>query len=605
MKNFSLVALAALSLFAAPSLAQWDDDEDIAPAQPAPVQPARPLPPAQAPAPQTPPQPSEEKYQKYLADARALQAELKTLWLQHRALQAAQTYSLAIQYAPTPLQRAVAFAEGGDVLFNLAAYPGALQAFRTALQEKALPAELKKLALYGIASSEYRVADNAQKLEGNTARLRANYEAAFNAGRYSDNQYQTAYGDLARLWDVEGKHLEAAREYARILEIPGLSIVWDMYGRMATSHLTKLENPQPAQLADALALTDKIFTAYLPVAEKRKERDPEGFIAARMNYAQLLARFGQPSRAEKLYGELAADTAAKPAARANAMVELARVQSAQKKFDAALTSLDGLQTIGDGAFAARRGLARAEVFQAQNQPLKAYGEYALIAFLPTAPADPKVDALWGMADFIARDIAALQAKNAPAEEIEKSEARYRTYLSMALRITDLPVRRRYDTLLKLAARETEQGKHEAARAWLQRGMTSFGGKDDVWFIYNLQRQMAESYRQSNDFAKALESLQQAQSWDDRLKYGSVREDAVALWRDALTAKDFPAARASANALQTSWKSARKSVLPFLVETEIAAGDGAAARTALDEWEKLPLSAAEKATAAAWRGKLPQ
>jgi hypothetical protein len=103
--------------------------------------------------------------------------------------------------------------------------------------------------------------------------------------------------------------------------------------------------------------------------------------------------------------------------------------------------------------------------------------------------------------------------------------------------------------------------------------------------------------------EALNALKEAQLWSNRVQYAPVTEEANASWKEALTAKDFAAVRLIAGELQTTWKLSRKEVLPLLIEAEIAAKNNPAAKAALDEWEKMPLTCAEKKQAATWRAKL--
>lgn len=402
-------------------------------------------------------------YEKLMADGRALRASMASAWSQSTSFEAVGIFQKAVVAAPTLPLRAEAFVEGGEVLQDAAASPQALDAFRNALRQANAP-EWKGRALWGIARVEFfqvSQAENNQKgvLKLNAKRLRANYDAAAKVRPLAEADRRDVWSNFARLLEAEGKHLEAAREYSKIVGIVEIESSQVIYGDYAIKQLQKSTNLSTSLQKEAIALTDKIFLVHLPLIKSESNK-----ASWRVAQAELLAQFGENARADAMFNEIANDTRTPEKMRVETIVKIAQSQTAQNKYDAALLTLDRLPKVSVLSNTTYR-LERGKVLLAQEKYDLATSEFFRVTI--SNKPEERVDGYWGLADVAEKHAGALRLKKAPAAEIAaKVEEQKKALIkaSSQIGVSRVSQRMSYE---RLAQFETAQGNFAEAKKWTE------------------------------------------------------------------------------------------------------------------------------------------
>jgi|GEM_PF-3978476 len=404
-------------------------------------------------------EPSQEKYVQWMQTGRKIKAELVGNYSQYKAMEGIQAFNQAAQFAPTLLQRAETSVEAGELLYDMALFPQALGAFSGAIKEN-LNADFKGRALIGIAHSAYRFSELRKTLKADSPYLRANYDAALKARKLTDEQMQEVWDSLAIIAVAEGKPLEAARQYLHILETSTLRRLWPFKANDAIREIKTLENPSPTQQVEAVALLDKIYKVYLPL---RKEDGTAHYVAALLEYANLLDRFDQQERAVTLRAEIASDEAVEPTQRAKIISQIAAAHVERKEYDKATQALDGLNKL-PGDWQMRHQLELARILLAQGKLTEA-GQVTVKVQLATPTPDEKLESFWIMADITGEEIKVLRQKSSSEPEIATKLASQKRQLTIAQLQSEANVELRREAMLKLAQWETENGTKAEAAKW--------------------------------------------------------------------------------------------------------------------------------------------
>ena len=399
--------------------------------------------------------PSLEKYQLNMIEGRQNKAESAKSYSQSKSQLAALAFFRARDFALTSPQRGEALVEAGETLSPMAAMTDAITAFRDALKEQISP-ELKGRALMGIADSEYHVAFMRGELAKYATILRNNYLEATKIHKASDGEMAKIWQNLAKIADAEKKHLEAAQSYAKVLGNKGVEHLWPYVARYAIEQLQKTTELSPNDRKAAAELTDKVFLVYFSLLKSESDKP-----SWRVAQADLLSRFGESARAETMLNAVADDAKAPEKMRVETIVKIAQRQAAQKKYDAALLTLDRLSPLF--LYGIKRNLERGKVFLAQEKYELAKTEFFRVAILGTS--EEKVDGYWGLADVAEKHAAALRLKKTPATEIAaqvEEQKKALTKASTQIGVSAVTRRMSYE---KLAQFETAQGNVAEAKKW--------------------------------------------------------------------------------------------------------------------------------------------
>ncbi len=418
--------------------------------------------------PDTRPERSLEKYKLWMAKGLAIRVELAKKDSRSKSEEAVEAFRYAILHAPTLPQGAEAWVERGEVQYEMWSFAAARMAFRNAIKSELSP-DYKRRALFGVAQTEFRRSKGIDTLKNDAPRLRANYDAALKAGSFTENYLRDMWSHLAQLSIAEGKHLEAARHYTKLLEtIPAERISYydeKDHGEDAIAQLKLTANLTSKEQSEAADLVDRIYAKTL---RPRKDVPQNQALILhdwkRIEYSKMLAQFGQAARAEKLRNEIANGTDVNPVNQAGALALIAQAQTAQKNYNAALLTLDRIDQRVP-LLVARRHFERAQVFIAQQKWDAAAAEYAKVPTISAIEADEKVEAYWGMADLAALRIESLRRRNAPATEIAAQVAEQGSKLKMAALETTAQPSLIYKAKLKMAQWERAQGNEEEAKKW--------------------------------------------------------------------------------------------------------------------------------------------
>ncbi len=500
----------------------------------------------------------------------------------------------AAKAAPDEGKKLEALLRAGYAEELMKQYPSAIESYQEAVALQSPAPVQKQRAQLALALAKYQLTKQKKLLTSAEAdEIRSALEATLQPATLTAGSQRQAREAIADIYANRSGALAAVGQYQKLLALPALSTEdRRSYLALALEQLTKA----PAS-PEALALLNSLAPQYLVLLDK-----PADIAQAKSRWANGLELQNASPAALAKWTEITNDATMPEAQRTSALWRIIELHRKQKNYAAALTAASRWSTLEatpKGTFWKHR--ERARIFQEQKDEANVRAEWkALIALPQTNPQD-RGTAWTSVANSFKRERVASPGNTALFEG-EKN-----AYLAI-WKIDGVKINERADAMINAAQMEVDAKHADVAAKLLMDGVEaskafeiSAADKRDLQQI--LYYAIAQTHRSVKQYAQALASLILAQGnsqWNDPRP----GELAVTLFQESIAAKDWSAARNNILALRTVWNLEPKKYFFNLAQMEINAQNWPAAKVALDEFDKLLPTAAEKKDADLLRAMLP-
>ena len=501
----------------------------------------------------------------------------------------------AAKAAPNEGQKLEALLRAGYVEEQMKQYPSAIKSYEEAAALQNPSPLQKQRARLALSLAKFQLAKQKNLLFANeTQELLPTFEKALSLeGLPVVAQIKTREA-IAELHAEKSRSLPAVQQYQEILELPGLSPQQRQnYLQLALTQLGK-----SAASPEAQALLNKLAPQHLALLDK-----PNDIAQAKLRWASALLNQNNPTAALAKYGEVASDAALPTNSRTTAIGGIIGLQKEQKNYTAALATADRWPAIDPSPYGQlRRVQERAKIFEEQKKERELQAEWQAFLQLPTAtPANQSI-AWEAIAASLHRQFEA--APNNDALRKEEKDA----YLAV-WKLEGVPAKNRLEAFLSAMRTHIEAEETQAAIDALVAGLREIDGfrlipAEKAYMRLHVNLSLVQLYRATKQYAAATAAAILAQGdsgWNDK----RAGEQATVIFAEASAASDWPAARACLTALSKIWHIPHKPYFYNLANIEVKAQNWDAAKVALDEFDKLNPTPAEKKEADSLRAMLPK